>query len=239
MPSSRATAIEPTTSARPHRILLVDDHPVVSEGLAEIVNRQQDLRVCGSCDSGKRALHEINRLAPDLLVIDIGLDGTNGIDVIKQIKSIHERLPIVVLSMHDERLYAERAIRAGALGYVMKQAPVSEVLVAIRQALAGRRHLSRNMQERLVQLFGVGSTAVMQPGVDQLTDREIEVFALLGNGLSTREIAGRLNISAKTVETYRAHIKEKLGLRNGTEILRAALDFAQKHVSCPDSPNGE
>ena len=210
------------------RVLLVDDHPIVSEGLAEILNRQPDLKVCGCCHSGNQVLPEIKRLSPEVMVIDIGLGGVNGIDLIKQVRAFHEKLPIVVLSMHDERLYAERALKAGALGYVMKQAPVDQVIEAVRQALSGQRYLSGRMQERLMQMFG--NTAISKPGVDRLTDREIEVFALLGSGANTRDIAKKLNISTKTVETYRANIKEKLGLRTASEILRAALEFTQEHV---------
>ena len=211
-----------------HRVLLVDDHPVVSEGLAEILNRQADLKVCGCCHSAPQVLPAIEKLSPDVMVIDVGLAGVNGIDLIKQIKAFHAKLPIVVLSMHDERLYAERAIKAGALGYVMKQSPVDQVIEAIRLALKGQRYLSRKMQERLMEMFG--TPAIARPGVDCLTDRELEVFGLLGSGSSTRDIAKKLNISVKTVDTYRAKIKEKLGLQSASEILRAAMEFNQRHV---------
>jgi DNA-binding NarL/FixJ family response regulator len=214
----------------PRRILLVDDHPIVSEGLAELLNREGDLKVCGCCQSAKEAVLEVSRLNPDLVVVDIGLGGANGIDLIKQIRSLYEGLAVMVLSMHDERLYAERALKAGALGYVMKHTPVQELIGAIRQVLKGQCYLSQNMREHLLEFAGPGAQGVEKPGVTRLTDREIEVFVWLGNGLSTRDIASRLSISAKTVETYRAHIKEKLGLRNGSEILRAALEFAQNHV---------
>lgn len=212
------------------RIMLVDDHPIVREGLAQILNQQADMEVCGQCDSAQKAIELTVKEMPDLVIVDISLDGANGIELIKNLRAVREKLPVLTLSMHEERLYAERALRAGASGYVMKQAPVPEVLKAVRQILGGGRYLSAAMQERLVQLVSGGTATIVRTGLDTLTDREIEVFELVGGGLSTREIAGKLHIGAKTVETYRAKIKEKLGLRNAAEVLRAAIEFGNRQV---------
>jgi len=157
------------------------------------------------------------------VIVDIALKGTNGIELLKRIKALYPEVPVLVLSVQDEALFAERALRAGARGYVMKQAPTEEVMAAVRQVLRGGRYLSRKMQDRLLENLSNAGGAGAVPGVDSLSDRELEVFQLVGSGAGTRQIAQQLNLSIKTIETYRAHIKKKLKLRNGMELIRLAV----------------
>jgi len=211
-----------------HRLLLVDDHPVLREGFAQLITIEPDLQVCGQTGNSVKALYDIAALKPDLVILDTALNGCNGIELIKQIKAVYSDLAILVFSVHDERLYAERALRAGARGYVMKQSPTEEVLGAIRRVLSGERYLSRRMHERMLEKISNGSS-VSSAGssgleFERLSDRELEVFQLIGAGLGTRQIAGQLHLSIKTVETYRAHLKRKLHLRNGMELIRMAME---------------
>lgn len=210
-----------------HRLLLVDEQPILREGMARLLESEPDLKVCGQADSAAGALKEIGSRRPDLVTVDIILKGMNGIELIKQIKGLHPFLPVLVLSMLDEALFAERALRAGAKGYVMKQAPVEEVKGAIRRLLRGGRYLSPRMQERILEnISGGGAPA---PGIDSLSDRELEVFQLIGDGCGTRHIAEHLQLSVKTIETYRAHIKEKLKLSSGLELIRLAMETTGEH----------
>lgn len=213
---------------RAHRILLVDDHPILREGFVQILNEQRDLEVCAQCETAAETIAAIPRCKPDLVIADIGLKGTNGIELIKSIRAIHENLPVLILSMHDESLYAERALRAGARGYVMKQSPVADVLEAVRRVLSGERYLSRNAQERIFQTLGGGSAPASGSQLDLLSDRELEIFQLIGAGLGTRAIATQLHLSIKTVETHRANLKQKLGLHSGLELIRFAVDMAKQ-----------
>jgi DNA-binding NarL/FixJ family response regulator len=208
------------------RLLLVDDHPILREGFAGLINQEPDLKVCGQPDDSANALNDIAALKPDLVIVDIALKGINGIELIKRIKALDGELPVLVLSVQDEALFAERALRAGARGYVMKQAPTEEVMAAIRQVLRGARYLSHRMQERMLENLSDGSSSGSAPGVECLSDRELEVFQLVGSGCGTRQIAEQLRLSIKTIETYRAHIKQKLKLRNGMELIRSAIKTA-------------
>jgi DNA-binding NarL/FixJ family response regulator len=208
------------------RLLLVDDHPILREGFAGLINQEPDLTVCGQADDAANALDKIAASKPDLIIVDIALKGINGIELIKRIKALHGKIPVLVLSVQDEVLFAERALRAGARGYVMKQAPTEEVMRAIRQVLRGDRYLSRKMQERMLENLSEGSLSGSTPGVECLSDRELEVFQLVGSGCGTRQIAEQLRLSIKTIETYRAHIKQKLKLRNGMELIRSAIKTA-------------
>lgn len=208
------------------RILLVDDHAIVREGFAEIINGKPDLQVCGHASTAGRALESVHRLKPDLVVVDLSLQGGSGLDLIKQIKSVHPQLPMLVLSMHDEALYAERCLRAGALGYVMKQEETDTVMQAIRRVLRGEVHLSEAVRGRMLHTLVGRQLARDKAGISRLSDREIEVFHLIGEGRTTRQIAQKLHLSLSTVETHRAHIKEKLNLRNSAELMRAAVEWA-------------
>ena len=205
-----------------HRLLLVDDQPILREGFAHLLDQEQDLKVCGQADSAAGALKAITALRPDLVTVDVVLKGMNGIELVKQIRALHPMLPVLVLSMLDEVLFAERALRAGAKGYVMKQAPTEEVKGAIRRLLRGGRYLSPRMQERILENLSTGGRVA--PGIESLSDRELEVFQLIGSGCATRQIAQQLRLSVKTIETYRAHIKEKLKLANGMELIRMAVE---------------
>jgi DNA-binding NarL/FixJ family response regulator len=203
----------------------VEDHPVTREGFAQLINFQTDLEVCGQAGTGAQALTEIAGLNPDLVIVDISLAGTSGIELIKDLVSRHPILKVLVLSMHDESLYAERALRAGARGYVMKQVATEHVMVAIRHVLRGGVYLSERMRNQLLfNVVGRLSTAGASD-LDRLSDRELEVFELIGEGRTTAQIGASLHLSVSTVETYRAHIKEKLGLRNATELVQHAVDW--------------
>jgi DNA-binding NarL/FixJ family response regulator len=207
------------------RILIVDDHPVVRQGLALLINREPDLAVCGDAEEAASALRRIEELKPDLVVVDISLNGPDGLDLLKNIRARDPGLPVLILSMMDELLYAERGLRAGANGYIMKQQATEQVLVAIRRILGGEIYLSERMANKMLHLFVGGSPAQESSPVADLTDRELEVFRLIGEGHGTRQIADELHLSIKTVESYQAHIKEKLLLKNGRELVQRAIQW--------------
>lgn len=213
------------TRPRKHRLFLVEDHPITREGFAQLINYQSDLEVCGEAGSAAKAIVGIDAAQPDLVIVDISLAESNGLELIKNLKARYPRLAILVLSTHDEELYAERALRAGARGYAMKQSPTIEVMRAIREVLRGELFLSEKMRTRMVhkQLHGTSPTGCKQ--VDLLSDRELEIFELIGHGHTTRRIAGKLNLSVSTIETHRAHIKEKLRLENATDLVRRAVEW--------------
>jgi len=214
------------------RILIVDDHPIVRQGLAELINQEHDLEVCAQAADAREAMKAVKTLNPDMIIIDIALKETSGVDLIKDIKARHPRLPVLALSMHDESVYAERALRAGAKGYIMKQEATEEVIVAIRKVLSGQVYASETITEKMVSKFINGPTDASASPVDQLSDRELEVFILIGKGYGTRKIADKLYLSVKTIETYRAHLKEKLGLADSTELLRYAIQWvSSRHTA--------
>lgn len=207
------------------RIFIVDDHPIVRQGLALLINREPDLTVCGDAEEASAALHRIEDLKPDLVVLDISLNGPDGLDLLKHIRVRDTNLPVLILSMMDELLYAERGLRAGANGYIMKQQATEQVLVAIRRILGGEIYVSERMANKMLHLFVGGSPAEESSPVADLTDRELEVFRLIGEGHGTRQIADQLHLSIKTVESYQAHIKEKLLLKNGRELVQRAIQW--------------
>jgi DNA-binding NarL/FixJ family response regulator len=213
------------------RILLVDDHPIVRERLAELINRQPDLAVCGEAEDANAALKVARSVSPDLAIVDITLKDTYGIELIKHLKTILPKLPILVLSMHDESLYGERALRAGASGYLTKQEATKNVIDAIRRVLAGEIYASEKLSALIVQKLagggGGGGGAGGSP-TDVLSDRELEIFPLLGQGMSVDRIADNLFVSVKTVEAHREHIKRKMNLKTSAELLRYAMAFAMK-----------
>src|SRR5262249_4150857 len=186
-----------------------------------LIHQQPDLVVCGEAESALAALEAINRLKPDVAIVDISLADSSGIELIKQIKAAQPSVAVIVLSMHDERLYAERTLRAGARGYIMKRETAGKIIAAIRRVLEGQLYVSDALAALLAQKFVDGRAAAESP-VEQLSDRELEVFQLLGQGYDTRRIAGMLHVSMKTVQAYCARIKEKLHLANATELLREA-----------------
>ncbi len=206
-------------------VLIVDDHPVIRQGLALLINREQDLTVCGDAGDAASALRQIAELRPDVAVVDISLNGPDGLDLLKIIRAGDADLKVLMLSMLDESIYAERALRAGANGYIMKQEATERVLVAIRRILGGEVYVSDRMASRMLHRFVGGNQPVDQRSpIGDLTDRELEVFRLIGEGHGTRQISERLHISVKTVESYQAHIKEKLALKNARELIRLAIE---------------
>jgi DNA-binding NarL/FixJ family response regulator len=209
------------------RIVVVDDHPIVRQGLVQMVNREPDLEVCAEAETAAEALKAVAATKPDLAVVDLCLKGASGLELLKDLKVRHPKLPVLVLSMYDESIYAERALRAGARGYMMKEEAAEQVLVAIRRVLGGQIYLSEMMASRLLHLFVDGRADAGTSPTDRLSDRELEVFQLIGNGLGNSQIAAKLHLSTKTIETYRAHIKEKLHLQDSAELLRAAILWAQ------------
>lgn len=206
-------------------IFIVDDHPIIRQGLALLINREPDLAVCGDAEEAAVALRRIEEMRPDLMVVDISLSGPDGLELLKNIRVRDQNLPVLILSMLDESLYAERALRAGANGYIMKQEATEKVLVALRRILNGDVYLSDNMSSRMLQKYIDGAPSLLQSRIATLSDRELEVFRQIGEGLATREIAEELHLSVKTVETYQAHIKEKLSLRSGRELIQHAIQW--------------
>jgi DNA-binding NarL/FixJ family response regulator len=220
-----ATKPQITSQTKKCRVLLVDDHPIVRQGLALLIDREPDLCVCGEAESAHSAFHAIATLLPDLVVLDISLSGPDGLDVLKEIRMKTANLPVLILSMHDESIYAERAMRAGANGYIMKQEATEKVLVAIRRILEGEVYLSDRLTTTMVQQYVRGASTAKSSPLLNLTDRELEVFRLIGEGHGTRQIADELHLSVKTIESYQAHIKEKLALRNARELVQHAIEW--------------
>lgn len=209
------------------RIMIVDDHPIVRQGLAEMIDQETDLVVCGQTPSAHEALQKIKDLNPDLVLLDISLADGHGIELLKDIKAQFPKLLVLILSMHDENIFGIRAFRAGAAGYVMKQAAPQEVVNAIRKILDGDVYVSDTLEKRLIHQFrGTKTTRTGSP-LEDLTDRELQVFGLLGKGMTTRQVAEYLHLSIKTVESHRAKIKEKMNLKNSMELLQHAIHWNQ------------
>jgi DNA-binding NarL/FixJ family response regulator len=206
------------------RILVVDDHPIVRQGLVQMIEHEPDMEVCGQAEDAHTALQAVDKLKPDMAIVDISLKGASGIELMKSIKLSHPNFRVLALSMHDESLYAERALKAGARGYIMKHEAPERVIAAIRRILAGEIYVSENMTARMVHKL-VDGAEDGSTGIESLTDRELEVFRLIGLGHGTRQIAEELFLSVKTIESYRAHIKEKLALDNATELIQHAIQW--------------
>ena len=216
------------SSKQKAKVVVVDDHPIVREGLAELINREKDLTVCGDAADVVQAMKVIAESKPDIAIIDISLKDSSGLQLIKRLRGADEKLCILVLSMHDEDLYAERALRAGAQGYIMKREAPREVVSAIRRVLAGEIYVGDELAARFMRRFVGGEPHVGGSPVELLSDRELEVFDFIGQGLKTGQIAERLHLSVKTIESYREHIKEKLGLRNATELVQHAIKWVHE-----------
>jgi DNA-binding NarL/FixJ family response regulator len=211
------------------RILLVDDHPLVREGLAGIINREADLMVCGEAEDRSEAMKVVEAQQPSLVIVDLTLKSSSGLDLIKDIHSRWPNLKMLVLSMHDGSLYAERALRAGAAGYICKEEAIRKLRLAIRHVLAGGIYLNKRIATQNIQRPTIAASAAAADFTKLLANRELQVFELTGRGLSSQEIAIRLHIAKSTVETYRARILDKLKLRDGSELLRLAICWAHKH----------
>lgn len=211
--------------AKKKKLLVVEDHPLFRTMLVQLIEQDLGLTVCGQADNIKQALTLIERTHPDAAIMDITLLGSSGIELIKDLAARNFGLPVLVLSMHEERLYAERALHAGAKGYISKEASPAEVLTAIRTVLAGRIYVSQRVNDTILERQGHVGKPVPATGVGLLSDREIEVFQLVGSGLNSREIAGRLSLGPTTVDSYRARIKEKLGIKNAAELYQRAAQW--------------
>lgn len=218
-----------TKNAKSYKVLLVEDHPMFREHLGQLINRELGMSVCGEADNIKDAMRLIEKTQPDIAIVDITLRGSSGLELLKDIKAQGLNINVLVLSMHDEELYAERALRAGAKGYITKNEASTEVVKAIRCVMQGEVYASKQMTARLLERMThrrAGSDII---GMETLADRELEVFQMLGRGKSTREIAQTLNLGESTVETYRARIKEKLQLRSAAELYLRAGQWVRDH----------
>ena len=219
-----------------HKILIVDDHPLMRKGLAMTLNAEFDLQVCCQADSGEDALTMLESCpSPDLAIVDISLPGMSGIEFIKHIHSIHPQIRSLVVSRHEETLYAERAIRAGARGYVMKLEASDVIVQAVRRVMNGGIYVSSEINERLLMGMASGQHHLTHTPLEVLSDRELEVFELTGSGHGTRDISERLHLSIKTVESYRARIKSKLNLNNAAELMQHAVQWVESEVAKPKS----
>lgn len=212
------------------RILIIDDHPIVRRGFAMLINHQPDMVVCGEADGPEEALALLQELDPDLAIVDISLrDSASGIDLIREFRKRGARLPVLVVSMHDESLYTERALRAGAKGYIMKHEVDAEMVRALRCVLNGGIYLSEGMSRQLLSGDGETRAASSESLIEKLSDREFEVFRMLGRGMGTRRIAETLNVGIKTVETFRSRIKDKLHLDDGNQLVQVAVEWAVRN----------
>jgi DNA-binding NarL/FixJ family response regulator len=212
------------------RILIVDDHAIVRFGIAQVINRQPDMIVCGEEENASRALDAISALKPDLVIADISLKDSSGLELMRNIKAQYPKLPVLVVSAHDESIYAEIAFRAGALGYLMKEEALEKILAAIRRVLSGAVYVSDALAARLLQQQIRGQTDIQESPVKSLSDREMEVFRLIGQWKKTREIAEELHLSIKTIEYYREQIKRKLGLKDASELTQYATSWVQRET---------
>src|SRR6266496_1513320 len=222
------TARKKSSAARnKKRILIIDDHPMMRQGLAQLIGAEADLTVCGESENAGQALDAIGAVDPDLVLADISLPDKSGLELIKDFQSVRPGLPVLVISMHDESLYAERVLRAGGRGYIMKQEGGKKLMEAIRQVLGGQIYVSEKMSAKILELFSGRRAEAESSPVGKLSDREFEVFQLIGQGKSTKEIAAGLHLSTKTVEVHRINIKQKLNLKSAPELIRYAVRWIE------------
>jgi DNA-binding NarL/FixJ family response regulator len=226
--SQDSTQIRPAKRPRV-RVIVVDDHPAIQVALSDTFDAEMDLQLCGCASNATDAFALVEREEPDVAVIDVALQDAHGLDLMQNLRAQHPELQVVIFSMYDEAVYAERALRAGALGYVMKQEPTQRVVEAIRSVARGEVYLSRRMASRMLSKLALGSTSGPGFAVDELTDREMAVFQMLGQGQSVQEITDRLSLSRKTVETYRRRAKEKLGFDTVSELQQYAIRWRLKY----------
>jgi DNA-binding NarL/FixJ family response regulator len=213
----------PTSACKAQRVILVEDHPVMREGLAQLINHEPGLSICGQYEDAAQAFAAIPTLHPDLAIIDISLKGSSGLELVKNSRASYPKLRILVLSMYDESLYAERVLRAGATGYIMKQEATEKILGAVHRVLGGGVYLSEKMNSKLMRQFIGAKSPSDGSSLERLSDRELEIFGLIGQGKGTRQIAEHLRLSIKTIESHRAHIKEKLHLKDANELIHVAI----------------
>lgn len=211
------------------RVLIVDDHPILRKGLSMMINQEPDLVVCGEAEDAHEAMEMIDKVKPDMVIVDISLPGVDGVELLKNIKTRFGDLPALVVSMHDESLFAERALRAGARGYIMKQEALDDVLTAIRRVLNGEIFVSSRITTKMLEKLVEADVRKANSPLELLSDRELTVLRLIGQGLGTRQIADNLHLSIKTIESYRMHLKEKLKLSSGTDLLKYAIQWVQNN----------
>jgi DNA-binding NarL/FixJ family response regulator len=218
-----------TQPAQKKSVLIVDDHPILRKGLSMMINQEPDLVVSGEAEDAHGAMEMIDRVKPDMVIVDISLPGVDGVELLKNIKARFGDLPALVVSMHDESLFAERALRAGARGYIMKQEALDDVLTAIRRVLNGEIFVSSRITTKMLEKLVEADIRKATSPLELLSDRELTVLRLIGQGLSTRQIADNLHLSVKTIESYRMHLKEKLKLSSGTDLLKYAIQWVQNN----------
>ena len=209
------------------QVLIVDDHPVVRDGLTIIINHEQGLNVCGEAEDARSALNAVTELNPDVAVVDVSLKNSDGIELTKNLKALHPKLPVIVLSIHDESVYAERALLAGAKGYLMKDAASENIIAAIRTVLGGEIYVSNPILKKFLHKIAGDKAGNTKTPIESLSDREFEIFRLIGEGHKASQIAKQLSLSVKTIETYRSRIKEKLNLPNAAELLQYSIKWAK------------
>jgi len=208
----------------------VDDHPLMRQGVAQLINAQPDMVVCGEAEDAPSAMKGMEESQPDAAIIDISLRGANGIELIKNLKALYKFLPILVLSMHDEAVYAQRILRAGALGYVMKQDAAEKVVIALRRIMSGEIYVNEKVGSQMLHQALTGRGKADTSPIDRLSDRELEVIQKIGEGRPTRDIAQDLKVSVKTIESHRAHIKEKIGLKNASELVKFSVQWVENEM---------
>jgi DNA-binding NarL/FixJ family response regulator len=219
------------------RILIVDDHPLLRKGVGQLIDQERDLVVVGEAEDAHKAMTAIENSKPDVALIDITLGGASGIELLKNVKARFPKLKVLVLSMHDESVYAHRALRAGASGYIMKQEGTEKVLLALRKVVQGEIYLSERLGNRMLHTLVNGRSSMSTSPVEELSDRELEVFSLIGQGHGTRTIAEKLRLSIKTIESHRAHIKEKLNLQSASELVHHAIQWEQSEQALSNGGN--
>lgn len=211
------------------RIIIVDDHPIVREGFAKLINSEKNFEVVGKAEDASEALEIIQKLKPDVAMVDLSLKKSNGIELIKDLQALCPDVRVLVVSLHDEEIYAERVLRAGARGFIMKAEAVDDIITAVRKVADGEIYLSSKMQSKMIENLAYGGKKDNVDPIDILSDREFEVFLMIGNGLKTKSIAEQLNLSVKTIETYKSHLKIKLNLNDGIELIQRAVEWSMKH----------
>lgn len=211
------------------RVILVDDHPIMRHGLAQLIRAEEGLNVIGEAGNAREGLEVVGKLKPDLAVIDLTLPDKNGLELVKDIRAMHPATQCLVLSMHDETMYGERALRAGARGYVMKEEAADQLVTAIHKVLGGGLYVSESLNARMLEQV-TGAARSKAAGMDSLTDRELEILTMIGKGVATKLIAAQLSISARTVEAHRAHIKEKLSMTDGAALVRYAVQWVESQA---------
>jgi len=212
------------------RVMIVDDHPIMRHGLAQLIDAQSELEVCSWAGTASEALAAMEENEPELALLDISLPDRNGLELLKDFRALYPEVKVLMISMHDESLYAERALRAGARGYIMKEEAADKLIEAIRTVLDGKIYVSGEMSARIIEMFSGSSRGSQAAPLSRLTDRELEVFEEIGRGKATREVAEMLGISARTVDAHRAHLKKKLGLKDGSELVRYAVRWVETGV---------